>query len=60
MDKENTAGNTFNHVFRFLVARKNVFYNMKQNLIMHSASIKERKAIFAMMMKIYVSKCSQT
>ena len=35
------AGNTFNHVFLFLVAKKNVFYNMKQNLIIHSASIKE-------------------
>ena len=40
MEKENTAGNTFNHIFFYLVAKKSVFYNMKQNLIMYSASIK--------------------
>lgn len=40
MGKGNTTGNILNHVLPFPVAKKNTFCNMKENLMMHSASMK--------------------
>ena len=40
MGKGNTTGNILNHVLPFPVAKKNTFCNMKENLMMNSASMK--------------------